>query len=171
MHIVAIALGHKCSATELGLTEPTCLCFVVCTACYLAGETTGLSFPLNYAAPELLAAEKAGEAAVTADPAADVWALGLVAFELLTARRAFAPGTPISSIRNAICGHVAAPWEAAGSGGSLDRAAAARLRVVRLSIQKCLTRSQSDRPTASEVASTWRNALEFASVKQSVVHR
>lgn len=43
----------------------------------------------RYAAPETIAAVEAGEASVRANEAVDCWALGVMAFELLTRRPAF----------------------------------------------------------------------------------
>jgi hypothetical protein len=54
-----------------------------------AGCKTGLSFSLNYAAPETLRARASGRRAVDAHFAADVWALGLLAYELVRGERAF----------------------------------------------------------------------------------
>lgn len=48
-----------------------------------------LAFSLTYAAPEAVAAAAAGHRKVAVDSAVDMWALGVVAYELLTARRAF----------------------------------------------------------------------------------
>lgn len=72
---------------------------------------TGLSFALNYAAPEIILAQEAGSRTLAVDPAADIWALGVTAYELLSGGRTFAPGTPTSEIRNMISGRLPLPWE------------------------------------------------------------
>ena len=72
---------------------------------------TGLSFALNYASPEIILAQENGARTLAVDPAADVWALGVTAYELLSGGRTFAPGTPTSEIRNMISGRLPLPWE------------------------------------------------------------
>lgn len=57
-----------------------------------AGVHAGLSFSLNYAAPELIAAQALGSRTFLSDPSADVWALGVTGFELLLGQRAFPTG-------------------------------------------------------------------------------
>ena len=44
---------------------------------------------LPYAPPEVVAADGSGHHGVVVDPSQDAWALGVVAFELLTGRNAF----------------------------------------------------------------------------------
>ena len=60
------------------------------------GDAARIGFTPNYAAPEVVAANAAGDSCVTADSAVDAWALGVIAFELLNRRPAFeafaAPG-------------------------------------------------------------------------------
>ena len=53
------------------------------------GEVAGLAYTLVYAAPEVAAAAEAGARSVVVTPAMDAWALGVVAFELLTRQSAF----------------------------------------------------------------------------------
>lgn len=76
-----------------------------------AGMRTGLSFALNYASPEIILAQEAGSRTLAVDPAADIWALGVTAYELLSGGRTFAPGTPTTEIRNMISGRLPLPWE------------------------------------------------------------
>ena len=53
------------------------------------GETARVGFTLAYAAPETVTAHAAGHSSVIADTATDAWALGVMAFELLTGGPAF----------------------------------------------------------------------------------
>ena len=53
------------------------------------GETAPLAFTLVYAPPEVARAVDAGAKTVVVTPAMDAWALGVVAFELLTGQSAF----------------------------------------------------------------------------------
>jgi serine/threonine protein kinase len=48
-----------------------------------------LQFSLQYAAPELIIAAGKGANGIEADGAVDVWALGVIAFELLTGTLGF----------------------------------------------------------------------------------
>ena len=53
------------------------------------GEQAPLSFTLVYAAPEVVSAVRSKHKYIRADPALDAWALGVMAFELLTGEPAF----------------------------------------------------------------------------------
>ena len=53
-----------------------------------------LSYSLAYAAPETIAAAERKERVVVADPAVDVWALGVMAYELFTRTRVMNPHNP-----------------------------------------------------------------------------
>ena len=58
-----------------------------------AGEVAPLSLTMAYAAPETVEAYVRGEKTVVADSAVDVWAVGVMAFELYTHRRVLSTGT------------------------------------------------------------------------------
>jgi serine/threonine protein kinase len=47
---------------------------------------------LDFAAPEVVRALEAGKTQMKVEPSQDVWALGMVAYELLTRSRAFPSG-------------------------------------------------------------------------------
>ena len=66
-----------------------------------AGEAARVGFTPAYAAPEVVAANAAGDATVTADAAVDAWALGVIAFELLSRRPAFDPLSGPGEVRSA----------------------------------------------------------------------
>ena len=53
------------------------------------GSTARLSFTLAYAAPEVLRARLDGRGTIEVHEALDVWALGVMAFELFTGEPAF----------------------------------------------------------------------------------
>jgi serine/threonine protein kinase len=53
------------------------------------GKKAVIGFTPNYAAPEVLKASLEGKKIMTADSAVDAWALGVIAFELLTGTQAF----------------------------------------------------------------------------------
>lgn len=56
---------------------------------WCAGSTARLTLSLKYAAPEIIAALEAGCHTIHVDAAVDIWAIGVIAFELLTGERAF----------------------------------------------------------------------------------
>ena len=57
------------------------------TAC--AGSTARLCYSLKYAPPEIIHALEAGRKTTEVSGAVDIWAVGVIAFELLSRRRAF----------------------------------------------------------------------------------
>ena len=63
------------------------------------GTDAPVGFTPTYAAPEMVAASKAGIKAVQADAAVDAWALGVIAFELLLERSAFGKFRPVPEVR------------------------------------------------------------------------
>ena len=146
----AALLGHVRCVREVAVTGARC-----------AGTKAGLAFSLNYAAPEVLEAQEAGARTIVAAPAADIWALGVVAYEILSRDRAFPLTCSSASIRAQIMGREELPWERPGR--------ADVLRTAKHSVLQCLARVPSARPTAPQLAATWRNLLEFAAVKHTVV--
>jgi serine/threonine protein kinase len=123
----------------------------------LAGEDAPLEFTPPYAAPEVIAAFEAGATSLVADAAADVWALGLTAFEVFTGERVFPPGIPLPEIYDAISGRRPLPWEAQG-GDKL--ALVGRLRGFRRHVLACLERDPAHRPTAAAVLMAWRHVFD-----------
>ena len=59
----------------------------------VAGTRAGLRFTLKYAAPEVVHAFESGARDIKVDAAVDIWALGMIAFELLTEQHTF-PANP-----------------------------------------------------------------------------
>jgi serine/threonine protein kinase len=120
-----------------------------CTA--RAGSLAPLKLSLAHAPPEAVHAYEAGEAATVVDPAADIWALGLIAFELLSGRRVFPTGMRPDDARDQIAGRAPLPWE--------DRALRPRnvpeLGHLSRSVLGCLSRDAASRPSAREVLRAW----------------
>ena len=119
-----------------------------------AGTMRGLSYSLQYAAPEVLAAVEAGATSIATSAAADIWALGVIAYELLTNSRAFGMGSTRANVMAQVLGREAAPWEQA------PRAVGATLRGLRRSVMACLQRDPEQRPTAAQLVEGWEHMFD-----------
>lgn len=120
--------------------------------CALAADSASITYTLGYAAPEVLADVEAGHKSHTVDPAVDVWALGVIAYELFCGRRLFDPGADISEVRARLLGSEPLPWEAGAreAGSELEG-----MRGLRRSVLQCLERDPSNRPTAQSLLAQW----------------
>ena len=103
-----------------------------------------------YSSPEVALAREAGATTVEASEAADMWALGLISFELLT-------GSPVLSgammeretMTDLLCGRLPLPWEERRSLAGLKSA-----------VMACLQRDPTRRPSAAGVRQSWRRLFE-----------
>lgn len=124
----------------------------------VAGQTCPLSLSLLYAAPESLRALEAGERTTVADPATDMWALGVISFELLTASRAFARSMNAEDVRAAIAGRTPLPWET----HDFRKKNVPELRMLRRSVLSCLNRDPQRRPTSTALLQSWNGLFDNA---------
>ena len=104
-----------------------------------------------------MTAAEAGQDRATVCAAPDLWALGCIAWELLTGERVFAPGAEPSHIVDTLTGKQALPWEreAEHHDGQLPK-----LRVLRRSVLACLQRDPAARPTSRELLGAWNGLFE-----------
>lgn len=101
-----------------------------------------------YAPPETLQAFHGGATSLVADAAVDIWAIGVMAFELVTHKRAFNCFTwPKFDVMLAALGKRAYDWETeVGTFKNVPE-----LRVLSKVVSSCLQRDPVKRPTASEL--------------------
>ena len=99
---------------------------------------------LAYAAPEILAAHTARRR-VPSDPAQDVWALGVMAYEALTHSSAFPQFASAADIVAAAAGTHEYVWEGASTLPAFAKSRARRL------IGACLERDARKRPSAGHL--------------------
>jgi serine/threonine protein kinase len=127
----------------------------VCSRC--AGHATRLSFTLAYAAPEVVTAHEAGQRTYVAHTAADVWSLGVIAFELLAGESAFGPFMAASDIADCVVGRKPMLWE-----GRRRDELLCKLGIFKGNVLECLHREPSRRPPMRAVLRGWEHILRSA---------
>jgi serine/threonine protein kinase len=120
-----------------------------------AGQMQGRpGYSPQYVAPEVLAAYHSNAADYAVTGAEDIWALGIIAFELLTDQTAFPLGMATEEIEAQILGYEEAPWEAP------SRKSRERMRAFGKSVMKCLSRDPEERPSASQLLQSWDHVFD-----------
>eukprot|EP00892_Ulva_mutabilis_P006499 jgi/Ulvmu1/4220/UM019_0199.1 len=124
----------------------------------MCANEVGITFSPSYAPPEVALAAERGDHTIVADSASDMWALGLMAFKLLTGKPVFPPIVSTKeSIWVQLCGWKVLPWED-GAAGQAEMVA--QLRGLRRAILQCLQRAPGYRPTAAQVLTNWRTLFD-----------
>jgi serine/threonine protein kinase len=126
-----------------------------------AGTQRKLSFSPLYAAPEIFEALEASAQTMTADGATDIWALGVMAFELLAKTSAFPADCDWDELKAMLLGKAPLPWEEGGA----KHGAVKELRGLQKTIEKCLKRDPKDRPTATELITVWTRMFDHGSTQ------
>eukprot|EP00892_Ulva_mutabilis_P000505 jgi/Ulvmu1/10455/UM063_0010.1 len=126
------------------------------------GSTAGLAFSLKYAPPEVMAAVESGCRTIHVDAAVDIWAIGVIAYELLTGERAFpADGLTAAEAekkaQDAIAGRTQLPWEAL-SDGAKERLG--KMRGLKRTVLRCLERDPAKRPSAEALLKSWDHTFD-----------
>eukprot|EP00892_Ulva_mutabilis_P004372 jgi/Ulvmu1/2306/UM013_0154.1 len=119
------------------------------------GTTARLSYTLAYAAPEVLRARLAGAATIEVHEALDVWALGVMAFELFTGEPAFQMYNGADAVMREITGGEPLPWEA----GRISANDKRRVGIFYGTLLTLLARDASERPSMSGVCSACNRLL------------
>jgi serine/threonine protein kinase len=132
-------------------------CQHVCECAKLpAGKPAALAYSVHYAAPEVIRAVANGQETMIASGALDMWSLGVVAVELLTGRRIFAPPMTETDAREQLLGNKPLPWE----DPVLQKDFLPNLKVLKRSVLKCLERDPVDRPSSRELLGAWNGLFE-----------
>jgi serine/threonine protein kinase len=121
--------------------------------------------PIHYMPPEDVCALEEGQLCLPADMMADIWSLGVIAFELFTHEYCFPAGCPKAIVEAQLLGRQALPWEAdAGPSRRQCEVKIDMLQKWRSSILQCLERKPERRPQVEWLVATWE-ALTHPNVK------
>ena len=99
---------------------------------------------LHYAAPEVVLAFEDGRA-LAAHPSADVWSIGVVAYEALTGNSLFSDSASLEQVSEHANGFQPYPWEAIKRGDAFSKCPARHL------LASCLERDPMRRTSAREL--------------------
>ena len=107
----------------------------------------------------MIRAAEAGAPTMLAAEVVDVWGIGVMAWELLTATRAFPATVRTATVADMLAGRVQLPWER----NAVAEQLVPRLGVLQRSVLRSLSRLPSERPSAAELLAEWDAA--FVSLK------
>lgn len=113
-----------------------------------------LRFTLEYTAPEAAIEWESGATSGRVACSLDIWAFGVVAYELLTRNRAFPSKMSDTEIWSQICGRSLLPWEQLSNGAPHHFRARAKGIVL-----ECLHRDPAQRPTAQALVQALRSLV------------
>lgn len=111
---------------------------------------------MHYAAPEVIQADERGQQTMIVSGALDMWSLGVVAVELLTGERIFAPPLKENEARAQLLGSTPLPWE----DPVLQKNILPKLKLLKRSVLMCLERDPAKRPTSRELLGAWNGLFE-----------
>jgi serine/threonine protein kinase len=121
-----------------------------------AGKVSNISYSLAYTPPEVVLCLEASQKSMLASEAVDMWALGVIAYELLCSSQTFPYGTKREVIFDQISGRSLLPWE---DPRTADHRAV-MLRGLRRSVMMCLNRDPEMRPSAERLLMSWNHMFD-----------
>ena len=133
--------------------------------CRCAGDDAPLALSVGYAPPEVIFAYSVGLESMRVNTAADMWSVGVIAYELMTARPAFPAHMAKDDVIAALLGKQPLPWEAA------DAATLRKLLRLKGAILQCLTRNPADRPSAADFAGAVEHAFLPSATTTTICQR
>ena len=117
------------------------------------GAQKPLSFSILFAPPEIAAVVAAQQRTSVVSSAADVWALGIMAWTLLTGRLPYAHGVEIMP---KLLGEQIFPWEQ-----RLDQETEYKLGILEPSVRSMLERDPTQRATINNLLLAWRSLFQI----------
>lgn len=130
-----------------------------------AGSEAPLAFSPRYAAPEVIGVYEARQPVIRVSAALDIWALGVMAYELLTDTPVFDKYTQQKDILGQLAGRDYLPWEDPAT----KEAKLRQLRMLKRSLVKCLARDPAQRPSAAELLSSWEKLFDSLGADATLV--
>ena len=120
-----------------------------------AGCNAILQFTLPYAPPEVVAAWQHGHTAVIVSAAVDIWAFGVIAYELLS-HEVWHQGLTQDQMVQAITTEGRMPWESASPQERSNVRKMLRKKLQRLAptVLSCLARDAAQRPDAGQIVAS-----------------
>lgn len=121
------------------------------------GAVSRLTFSVSYSPPETLMTLRSGARSIKSDPATDIWAIGLVAYELIHRQRAFREFSwTFTDVLDAAAGAKAYPWEERPGTFKRDP----ELRALGSVVRACLARDAAARPTAEQLVQKFHRLFD-----------
>ena len=124
----------------------------ICAVCAGSDSALPLEIATQWTPPEVQKARDRKHESVVADPSTDIWAFGIMGYELLTGKTAFPPGLPRGTIRRMLHGKAPLPWEA--NAHSSELSAELTDNELKGIVLSCLARKPAVRPSAAALAAT-----------------
>lgn len=142
--------------------------FLRCTRC--AGRSAPLHVNRPYTPPEATLAQDRGRSDIVVEASADMWALGVIAHEVITGTPVVAP----PSARDEVPSRNRENHDPLGLDAACDAATGAAAAVdshqllgpLAATVYSCLSSEPSARPTASDVLQAWQNMLAHMALSE-----